>query len=357
MGTTAPAIPFERLAVPEADLDGGAACLSMVYRSLGKKVTQAEIGPAIVLQNRFGRMTSATHLMTKNALSQGFAAVTFQASHPLQALQLCCESGARAILNHRPAADSPHGQYTVLVDVDVRDVVVHDPFYGPSRHVPHDEFFELWHPRFPHSEIAGYLLTAIAVKPPVPTPCWLCGTPMPPDVACPGCAELVGLHLSGVLGCINQYCIARTWNYICCPACGYSFTLGPEGSQAQPKHSAAGAQPVASPQATPLDLGRLFAVVDKFTDMIIDVPGAAAHPEIKKHLGVLASSRQTIEEAVAQSMVHREAHQQTLAEFAQTAQQAAEAHRKKMEELSQQSGPLDPAALGRALLKNLGWEP
>ena len=134
----------------------------MVYRSLGKEVAPTEIWPAIAKENRFGSIASTTHLMAKDALSRGFAAVAFQARHPLQTLRLCCESGMRAILNHRLAPDSPAGHYTVLVDMDARDVVLHDPFYGPSRRVPHAELLELWQPRFPNSEIAGYLLIGIA---------------------------------------------------------------------------------------------------------------------------------------------------------------------------------------------------
>ena len=139
MGAATTVIPYERQTDAGSNRDCGAACLSMVYRSLGKKVEQAEIWPAIAKQNHFGSIASTTHLMAKDALNRGFSAVAFQACHPLQALRLCCEAGVRTILNHRLTHDSPQGHYTVLVDVDLRDVVLHDPLYGPSRHVPHDE--------------------------------------------------------------------------------------------------------------------------------------------------------------------------------------------------------------------------
>src|ERR1039458_7519142 len=76
------------------------------------------------------------------------------------------ESGIRAILNHRPSADSTAGHYTVLVEVEAQDVVLHDPYYGPSRRVSHAELLELWQPGFSNSEIAGYILIAIAAEPP-----------------------------------------------------------------------------------------------------------------------------------------------------------------------------------------------
>ena len=50
------------------------------------------------------------------------------------------------------------------------------------------------------------------------------------------------------------------------------------------------------------------------------------------------------------------AHREKFRKLQEAAQQKAEEHRKKMEELKQPSAALDPHALGRALLKNLGWE-
>src|SRR5579863_1352097 len=96
--TVAVSVPFESQSDPQIRRDCGAACLSMVYRSLGKTVAPAEIWPAIAKENRFGSVSSTTHLMAKDALSRGFAAVAFQVSSPLQALRLCSESGIRAIL-------------------------------------------------------------------------------------------------------------------------------------------------------------------------------------------------------------------------------------------------------------------
>ncbi len=78
----------------------GAECLTMVYRSLGKEVKQEEIWPAISKPNRFGVVSSTTHLMCQDALNRGFAAVAFQARHPLQVLRICHNLGIHAILNH-----------------------------------------------------------------------------------------------------------------------------------------------------------------------------------------------------------------------------------------------------------------
>jgi hypothetical protein len=357
MSSATATIPFEPQSASEASRDCGAACLSMVYRSLGKKVPQEQIWPAIAKPNRFGSVASTTHLMTRDALNRGLAAVAFQACHPLQCLRLCCESGTRAILNHRLTPDSPSGHYSVLVDVDVRDVVLHDPSFGPARRVPHDQFLELWQPNFPNAEIAGYVLIAVAAEPPAPTACWLCRTPMPATVACPRCKEPVPLQPSGALGCIDNSCVARTWNYLCCSSCDFGFTLNSQDSPGQElSGTASGAPTPTAAPADPMDLSRMFEALDKFCSFALTVPGAAQHPDVQKQLEVIASTKEKLKLAQVEARVHSKAYQEQLANVAQAAQKNAAAHRQKMEELNRPSPPLDPHALGRALLKSLGWD-
>src|SRR5579871_1492680 len=148
-------IPYEKQSDMPAGRTCGAACLSMVYRSFGKEVLQAEIWPAISKPNQFGSLASTTHLMTQDALSRGFAAVAIQAKHPVQALRLCQEAKIRAILNHRLRPDAGTGHYTVMVGFDDTGVTLHDPDRGPSCRVPHAELEALWQPRVPNSEILG----------------------------------------------------------------------------------------------------------------------------------------------------------------------------------------------------------
>lgn len=359
--TATVSIPFESQSDPQIRRDCGAACLSMVYRSFGKTVTPAEIWPAIAQENRFGIVSSTTHLMAKDALDRGFSAVAFQASSPLQALRLCNESGIRAIPNHRPSADSPAGHYTVLVDVEARDVVLHDPFYGPSRRIPHAELMELWHPSFANSEIAGYMLIAIAAEPLRAPACWLCHAPLPATVACPRCKERVALEPSQALGCIDRSCIARMWNYVFCPFCDCGFTLSPQAAVDTPAEAgppgpaSASAQPAPPPEKNPLDFGRMIAEVDKFCTSIRAVPGAEGHPEIKKKLEFIASSEDKLKLAMAEALLQRKAHQEQLAKMLDTAKQNADAHRQRVVELQRPAPPLDGNALGRALLKNLGF--
>ena len=60
---TAYNIPYESQSQTENNRMCGAACLSMVYRSLGKEVPQSEIWEKIAKVNRFGSLASTTHLM------------------------------------------------------------------------------------------------------------------------------------------------------------------------------------------------------------------------------------------------------------------------------------------------------
>src|SRR5579863_4947720 len=114
MSSAVTVIPYEKQSEELTGRACGAACLSMAYRSFGKQFAQTEIWPVIAKQNRFGRISSTTHLMTQDAINRGFSAVAVQARHPLQALRLCKAGGIRAILNHRVQTDSAAGHYTVL---------------------------------------------------------------------------------------------------------------------------------------------------------------------------------------------------------------------------------------------------
>lgn len=363
MSASNAAIPFEMQSDPQTSRGCGAACLSMVYRSFGKEIPQAEIWAAVAKENRFGSLASTTHLMTKDALSRGFSAVAIQARHPLHALRICRESGIRAILNHRLNHDSPAGHFTVLVDIDDRNVELHDPFLGPSQRLSHAELLELWQPGFSDSEIRGNMLIGVAAGQPVMPACELCGTPMLPAVECPQCKKPVLLQPAALLACMSSACIARIWNYVCCAFCDctWTFSVQPvEAPRSEPgsvgPSVATGGSPTPTSEQAPLTLDKVFAALDTFCSHILSLPAAASHPDIKKQLDLIAASKEKLKVAEAEGLAHREAHRQQLAKLQELAKAREEAHRKKMEEINRPSPPLDGNALGRALLKNLGFK-
>jgi hypothetical protein len=354
------AIPYERQSDPQASRTCGAACLSMVYRSFGKEVPQAEIWAAIAKENRFGSLASTTHLMAQDALTRGLCAVAIQARHPLQVLRICRAGGIRAILNHRMKPDSPTGHYSVLAGLDSKNVVFHDPSSGPSQSLPHAELLDLWQPRSIDSEIVGNVLIAVSAEPMAVPACEFCHTPILSEVECPRCNKPVGLQPAAILGCMNNGCIARMWNYICCPACDYMWTFGmqspPTGAGA-PSVSTPATQPQAAPEPAedPWKLDQVFGAMDKFCSYILSLPAAATRPEIRQQIEFMIASKEKLKLAQAESFANRAAAEARMAALLQAAQQKEEAHRQKVEKLNTPSPPLDGSALGRALLKNLGF--
>jgi len=357
MATTQPVVPFQRQFDSQSSRTCGAACLSMVYQSLGLEVTQEEIWPAIAKPNRAGAVSSTTHLMVQDALNRGFRGLAIQARHPIQTLRLCRQWKIGAILNHRLHAGSTVGHYTVLVDVDDQKAIVHDPFFGPWQSLSHAELLDLWQPGFPASEAVGHILIGIASAPGAEVVCEFCHTRIPPAIACPNCRGRVGLAPAELLGCINDGCIARMWNYLCCPACDTSFTINMDSPPA-PEPDRAKEEKAGEPGAAEerlVDLAPLFAEIDKFCRFILSVPEAAGHPEVKKQLEVLASSKDQLILAQTEALFHKKAYETQIADLLRAAQQKHEAHLRKVEEVNRQSPPLDGRGLGQALLKNLGF--
>jgi Peptidase C39 family len=347
-------IPYERQIEPETGRTCGAACLSMVYRSFGKEVPQTQIWPSIARPNRAGHPSSTTYLMARDALTRGFSAIAIQVRHPLQALRICRQFGIRGILNHRLKQDAPAGHYSVMIDLDEKSVVLNDPYYGPARALPHATLLQLWESRFSGSEIAGNMLIGIAAQPSSIVTCQHCQTPIPSTVKCPRCARQVLLQPSLLLGCMNTACAGRMWNYLCCPACDYTWTFTLEPPVGTNHSGVSNPKPVEQAETNPWNLTPLFTQLDKFCNHILSLPGAANHPEIKKQLEYLTSSKETLTLGLTEYAVSSKAYQERLANLVSTSRQKEEAHRNKIEELKTTSPPLDGDALGLSLLKNLG---
>lgn len=353
-------IAYEKQADPQASRTCGAACLSMVYRSFGKEVAQNEIWAAISKRNRFGSLASTTHLMAKDALNRGLAAVAIQARHSLQALRLCQESGIQAILNHRLHANSAMGHYTVLVDLDASHVVLHDPSVGPSRRISQAELLALWQPQFSESEIIGNVLIAVAPNSSAAPECRFCHTLTPPSIDCPRCKEPIGLSPGAVLGCMKPDCIARMWSHICCPSCDFMVDSSAQraSNAATGSRTAPGAGSNHATAGTAIELpnlNKLFEEMDKFCNQIRSTPGAANHAEIEKQFQVLTNAKAALKVALADSAVYAQMQKDRLAAFTQASEKRAERHRKNVEAINTPPAPLDGNALGRALLKNLGF--
>jgi|HubBroStandDraft_1064217.scaffolds.fasta_scaffold108865_2 hypothetical protein len=351
---TAPsiAIPYEKQSDLQTNRGCGAACLSMVYRSFGKEVPQAEIWPLIAKKNRFGSIASTTHLMALHAIGQGLSAVVIQARHSLQVLRLCREAGIRAILNLRARPDASAGHYTVLVDIDDKNVILHDPALGPSRVMSYAELLQLWQPQSSNSEIAGNVVIGIAAEPVAIPACEFCHTAIPAKVHCPRCRKAVGLNPAAMLGCIRDGCIARMWNYVACPSCDFVWSFNEAGTSGADFPGPSANTNSLVPE--PMNLDKLFAELDKFCGHILSIPGAANHADLNAQLNVIKTGKDRLKLAQIeeQATFKTRADQVTAAE--KDSKQQEEARRKEAEELNAPLPPLDGKALGQGLLKYLG---
>lgn len=300
------AMPYEKQTDSQTSRTCGAACLSMVYRSLGKNIPQDEIWPAISKPGPLGGLASTTHLMSQDAVNRGFQAVVIQARHPLQTLRLCQEWKIRAILNHSLEKGSAAGHYSVLVGLNDTDVVLHDPLFGPARRLTHAELLALWQPQVSNSEILGNVLIGIGGAAPAKVECEFCHTPLPPKVGCPKCGKSVGLQPGAILGCMRDGCIARMWNHICCPACDcmWTFSLQPHDHSfdSSTPNGLRAAAPKAEEETDPWKLGRFFGELDKFSAFVAVLPALENRPELKQQLAFIAASKERLRLAQSEEL-------------------------------------------------------
>ena len=212
-------IPFQKQHRAGGHRMCGAAALSMVYRSLDLSCSQQEAWGEVARRDRDGRLAARTHLLARDALRRGLAAVVVEVADPWPVLGRAVAAEVRVILNHRLKAESSSGHYTILVDVDDEHVTLHDPHFGPFRRIDRQEFLDLWLPGSDPSEIVGHVLVGIETRSELRWDCAECGTEVPTTTTCPGCGATIRLRPVAVLGCIRADCGNRVWRRVFCPEC------------------------------------------------------------------------------------------------------------------------------------------
>jgi hypothetical protein len=263
-------------------------------------------------------------------------------------------------LNHRLRADSASGHYSVLTHFDERHVILHDPLLGPSRELTHAQLLELWAPGFANSEIVGNVLIAITAQPAAAFACEFCHEPIPAKAVCPKCRTGVSLHPSVLLGCFRNRCIARMWNYVCCPNCDHLWDARAQALAQDGGSTTELPNPALAPAAPRADTGepdfaKMFAALDQFAAFAMTIPGAANHAELKSHLDVIRGARQQLARAQAEEAAQVKMRDDRIEALTKADRQREEAQRKQKEKLEKVPPPLDGDALGRALRKNLGF--
>lgn len=197
-----------------------AAALAMAYRALGQPVAQTEIWKAIAVADARGAQYARTHRMALDAARRGFAAVAFRVREPRAALAHLQALDAVVVLNHRLAADSPLGHFSILAAASAERLVRHDPHLGPAYEQPLEEFVALWQHTDADAEITGRVCLVIdRASPATPAPCRACGRSRAGVTRCPACAAAVTLSPGAALGCTREHCRQRLWEVLICPAC------------------------------------------------------------------------------------------------------------------------------------------
>ena len=217
-------IPFQKQPKPRGHRMCGAAALAMVYRSLDLTCSQQEAWGEVARRDRHGRLAARTHLLARDAIQRGLAAVVVQAGDPWATLGRAVAGEVRVILNHRLKAESSSGHFTILVDIDDQHLTLHDPRFGPLRRIERSEFLGLWLPGSDPSEIVGRVLVAIETRSELRWDCTECGSELPPTANCPNCGATIRLRPVAVLGCIRADCGNRLWRRVFCPECDRSVS-------------------------------------------------------------------------------------------------------------------------------------
>ena len=130
----------------------------MVYRALGRPVSQEELWAAVGRKEGASRWASPTYLLCQDALKRGLNGLVLRARPPGAALlEQCQRHGLFAILQHCLSSEQRRGHFSVLVSWTPDQVTVHDPQQGPDQPHTAAAFQALWARH--HS---GYIVLALA---------------------------------------------------------------------------------------------------------------------------------------------------------------------------------------------------
>ena len=216
-------LQYERQTEPRSC---GAAALTMVYRSLGITCNQEDIWQVVASKSAYGAQCARAQTLAKDALDRGLRALAFQVRDPWIVLERCLHDSVRVIINHAPASAPTGGHYSVLTDLNDREIIFHDPSEGPNQAVSRRAFLLLWNPRSPFAEILGQVMIAIAASESKLESCLLCKGQARDVVKCRSCRRQVRLQPLAILGCLTDWCPMRGWEQIFCPWCDHTWTKG-----------------------------------------------------------------------------------------------------------------------------------
>lgn len=199
----------------------GAAALTMVYKSLGLKVTQKEVLERVVftVDQDTGEQSCSTHRMVLDSLLRRFETLHVRAINPIDMLKACQKHSVRAVTHERAGPNRLVGHATAFLGIDDHFVWQHCSALGPFRPIRHNDLLEVMAPLGVSDIGWGNWITLISNPFVVKRSCKLCGIEIPEWVTCPECKKSFELKPSAPLGCFQEDCSGRAWLDISCPYC------------------------------------------------------------------------------------------------------------------------------------------
>ena len=218
MLATAPnrSIPFVRQqAVDGCSRTCAAASLAMVYGSFGIELGIDELwrslSPGLSATQPVG-----SHRLAADAIARGLPAVVLRSQLPWRSLRLVEQAGWRCIVNHRLEAESTAGHFSVVVGVDEHQLILHDPYAGPSQQFERTVWLDRWRDGSSCTEHTGNVLVAIGQP----------GSRTHGDeMICPGCHAV--LPLANDIG-VAAFAWDDCWECLFCPYCDAALRCGHE---------------------------------------------------------------------------------------------------------------------------------
>lgn len=198
----------------------GAACLSMIYKYYGISDDQNTVWQRIAQPDNNGNLYVRTFRLCADLLCNGIHSVIIKAVNPLRVLSICNHNDFSAILCYRLNKKSNAGHFTVFEKLKGDYVIVNDPLQRKDRRISKKTILKLWRPT-DGNEVVGNILIPLTMNCADKNICSACNKEIPSSMICPECKSenSIPLKPTEVLGCTNDDCSQKTWEFIVCPFC------------------------------------------------------------------------------------------------------------------------------------------
>lgn len=132
----------------------GPACLKMLFAFHDKRIAERRIALEAGTNRSTGTPRKA---MLRAARTQGFAC-KMSSNGTWSDIQQCLKSGLPVLINYRDPFDN-EGHYALVIGMNEKNVVLHDPYNGEEFELPVRKLKELWLGYKTRSHHCGWMMT------------------------------------------------------------------------------------------------------------------------------------------------------------------------------------------------------